>query len=238
MQDGHAKRSKSSSEFDTDLCTFRENRESSLRNLCRSSTVFRARTKSSHITSLQQQTLRWHNRTGHPSPSWCLRLAQTFEEIMYVSRSTLKSLLCAPCQLRIARRAKVTQTPDTITYPLVLVPTCIAGPVANLTGGSIYSICVLQSFTAKSDIFFLNKKLDLPKYVIQYMTETKLETCYSFHKIDRHGAGEHISSTVEQFCVELGIQLEPSPPYARQSNDTAEGLNEEFWACTRVHLFA
>lgn len=132
--------------------------------------------------SFKSKPLEWHYRTGHPSPSSYLRLAQTFEDIPYFTRSTMEGLFCVPCQLGKARRAAVRATPDTISNPLELVHTDIAGPVTPSTGGSTYSLCFMDSYTAKSDVFFLKKKSELSKYLVQYTNMSQLNTGYPLRK--------------------------------------------------------
>ena len=47
-----------------------------------------------------------------------------------------------------------------------------------------------------------------------------------------------MSTAVKTFCPQNGIQLDPSPPHAHQSNGTAERLIQELWTRTRELLFA
>lgn len=91
-------------------------------------------------------------RTGHPSPSMYLKLAQTFEDVPYFTRRTLENMLCVPCQLGKARRRGISPSATIVTAPLELVHLDITGPVTPSTGGSIYSLSLMDSRTAKSDV--------------------------------------------------------------------------------------
>jgi len=51
-------------------------------------------------------------------------------------------------------------------------------------------------------------------------------------------AGENFTRVVIQFCAAEGILLQPSPPYAPESNGTAERIVQEHWTRARVLLFA
>ena len=125
-----------------------------------------------------------------------------------------------------------------VTMLLELVHTDISGPVIPSLSGSVYSLGFMDSKTAKSDVFFLKKKSDLPIYLMKYKARSELQTGYRIQKMRLDGAGENMSGTVEDFCTQHGIQLDPSPSHAHQSNGTAERLIQELWARTRVLLFA
>lgn len=119
----------------------------------------------------------------------------------------MQNRFCVLCQLGKARRAKVAPTTATVVHPLELVHTDIAGTVVSSMAGSIYSLCFVDSFTAKFDVFFLKKKFELPKFLKQYKTKSELETGFPLRKIRLDGAVENMSGDFETFCLENGIEL-------------------------------
>ena len=182
--------------------------------------------------------LQWHFRTGHPNPTRYSQLSQAFPDVPYFPQKTLTEMFCVPCQQGKTKRAAVLPTPPSVSMPIELVHTDISGPVLPSLSGSVYALSFMDSFTAKSDVFFLKKKSDLSICLMKYKAKTELETGCRMQKLRLDGAGENMSKTVEAFCTPHGISLDPSPPYAHQSNGTAEKLIQELWARTRVLLFA
>ena len=182
--------------------------------------------------------LQWHFRTSHPNPNRYSQLAQTFSDVPYFPRRTLNQMFCIPRQQGKTRRAAVLPTPMNISLPLELVHTDISGPVLPSLSGSMYSLAFMDSRTAKSDVFFLKKKSELATCLMSYKAKAEIQTGYRLQKMRLDGAGENMSTVVKTFCIQNGIQLNPSPPHAHQSNGTAERLIQELWARTRVLLFA
>lgn len=84
-------------------------------------------------------------------------------------------------------------------------------------------------------------KSDLVPTVVNYKAYAETHfASQGFHiqrfRLDR--AGENFKGAMVPFCQQNRIELKPSPPYAPETNGTAERLVQEHWSKVRVLLFA
>ena len=186
----------------------------------------------------EKKPLKWHFRTGHPSPTRYSQLFRFFPDVQFFPRNNLSEMFCIPCQQGKTKRAAVLPTLAKVTMTLELVHLDISGPVLPSLSGSTHALSNMDSMTAKSDFFFLKRKNELTTCLNKYKESSELRTGHRMRKIRLDGAGENMGGAVESFCTQHGIHLDPSSPYAHQSNGTDERLIQELWARTRVLLFA
>ena len=186
----------------------------------------------------ENKPLQWHFKTGHPSPTRYSQLSRFFPDVPFFPRNNLSEMFCITCQQGKTKRAAVLPTPAKVTMPLELVHLDISGPVLPSLSRSTYALSIMDSMTAKSDVFFLKKKNELATCLTKCKASSELRTGHRMRKIRLDGAGENMGGHVESFCTQHGIHLDPSPPYVHQSNGIAERLIQELWARTRVLLFA
>jgi len=103
-------------------------------------------------------------------------------------------------------------------------------------GSCKYALVILDDFTAKSDVFFLEQKSQLTTVLLRYVARAERVTGYKLLNIRLDRAGENSSQQLKLYCSENGILLEYSPAYAPQSNGMAERLVQELSLRGRVLL--
>lgn len=107
--------------------------------------------------------------------------------------------------------------------------------------GETYTGAILDSSSAKSDLFLVKAKSAFSRILRDYKrrVETQLQQkCYRLLRLRLDQAREISSVKLRPFCRSEGIMLEYSPAFASQSNEAAERLIQEHSMRTRVFLLA
>jgi len=183
--------------------------------------------------------LEWHNKVGHPHAARYIELSNQVEDVPQFPRQDLESILCIPCAIGKVQRRPIQPSMRLTTFPLELVHLDISGKMSTPSvGGSIYAVGFVDDTTSKSDVHFIKKKSDLFSSLKYYKERSEHLLGRPMINIRLDGAGENMSNEVSDFCLQNGIRLEPSPPYAPQSNGVAERFMKELGMRSRVLLFS
>lgn len=172
--------------------------------------------------------LGWHRRTGHPSVLRYQKISQIFYDVPQFPRKLFEDLFCIDCSRWEARRALITSSVSFTRLQLERIHLDIAGPIKPPSlSGFKYALVIIDDCTAKSDVFFLEQKSQLTSHLLRYIVRAERVTGCRLLNIQLDRAGENSSQELQDYCVEHGIVLEYSPPYAPQSNGTAARLDQE-----------
>ena len=183
----------------------------------------------------------WHNKTGHPSPDRYMKLSYIFLSVPSFSKTLMDRLVCIPCLTGKAKKAPIRSAELRTSAPLQEIHLDISGPFIPALAGETYAAHFLESHTAKSDVVLLKARSELGKALIDYKkySETHFaSTGYRIQSLRLDQARENVKGEVASFCRQQGIHLNPSPPYAPESNGTAERIVQEHWTRARVLMFA
>jgi len=189
----------------------------------------------------RNNALHWHNKVGHPGPRRYQELSKMIPSVPHFGTSILQNIHCVPCLTAKAHQAPMTRSHLVVSKPLELIHLDISGPVKRSLNGNTYALSILDSMTAKSDVSFMSAKSQLFNAVVNYKNRVEKEFTHVGFKIlgfRLDQAGENTTSQLLNLCKDQGIRLQYTPPYASESNGSAERLVQEHWTRTRVLLFA
>ena len=190
------------------------------------------------LNGMSDEALRWHTKLGHPSPARYMKASERYDDVPYFSRDILNNILCVPCRLGKAKRAPILPSSRVVQRPLELVHMDISGKLMESAGSNSYVLGIVDDFTAKSDVFFIQNRssfLDCLKFYKEYSEKV---VNHPLTNIRLDGAGENSTEEVKMFCIRNGIKLEYSPRYAPESNGVAERFMQELGLRARVMLLS
>lgn len=116
----------------------------------------------------------------------------------------------------------------------------ISGPVPPPYAWSTYTVTILYSYSAKSDVYLVKAKYEFVCTLRTYKSQMQNHFQDEGHKPSRvrmDQAVENTSNELREFCRSASILLEYSPAFASQSNSAVERLIQKHWMRTRALLF-
>jgi len=125
----------------------------------------------------------------------------------HFTQQTMDCMIFVPCNMAKAKRAPIDASHEFATAPIDLIHIDISGPAQPSIAGNVYTLSILDSYTSRSDVFFLKFKSDLGRTLIHYNILSENETGHRLKKSRLDRAGENISETVKSFCYSHGINL-------------------------------
>lgn len=158
-----------------------------------------------------------------------------FSSVLFVPSELKNCIVCIPCQTAKEHCTPISVTSMVTTVPLQLIHIDLSGPVTPSLAGNKYALSILDDFTSKSDVFFLEHKSSLPNSVANYQVRSDREIDYKLMNIRLDGAGENSSDFFKNWCASGDLKFEFTPPYASQSNGAVR-WNGRFKSTGYVHV--
>lgn len=101
----------------------------------------------------------WHEHTGPIYPERYQQRSRLLQSVPFIERTVFEKLICVPCLTVKMKRAPLRHSTQNTSAPLELIHIDISGKVVPSRAKSIYTIAVLDVFTALSAIYTIKKKI-------------------------------------------------------------------------------
>ena len=121
------------------------------------------------------------------------------------------------------------------TFDIVVSDVCGPFPVDSV-GGSRYFVTFIDVYSRYSKVFFIKNKSDVAENVKNYVKSVKTRFGKTPKVLRSDRGGEYMSSEVQDFLKEEGIEFECTVGYAPQQNGIAERKNRSLVEAARTML--
>ena len=185
----------------------------------------------------------WHQRLGHLSPAYMVRMMKgKMVKGMKLPSSDFSSSIgtkgvCSACLHGKQTVQPFKPTGTACTSKLEVVHMDLMGPVSPETyDDEKYALNVLNEFSEMSATILLKSKADASREAVNLLTEwqTQHECKVKFIRTDN---GTEFSG-LEKFCRKNGAVHQKTAPYAHQQNGKIERLNRTLQEKARAMLTA
>ena len=194
-------------------------------------------------TQLQEKAELWHRRFCHLGADNMARLVQLdmVEGMGGIPDAAFKQLqqgVCEPCVMgKQSRLPFPSGDGSKADKPLALLHMDLCGPmpVASL-GGCRYFATILDDYSGLSVVTPLRSKDQTAAAVRSWIAFLEKATGAAVRIVRTDRGGEYLSTELEQYFADKGIQHQLTAPYTPQQNGAAERLNRTLMERVRAML--
>lgn len=182
----------------------------------------------------------WHNVVGHISSERYQLLSKVVDDLPSFPRSVTTELNCIPCITGKMHKAPVNAVQRS-HQENTEVHFDLSGPFKQSFRSNMYALHLMESTTSFSEVYAVPSKGSVSSIAQGFISKVNNRFApqgRSVRMIRADNARENLPQDFVQFCVKSGISIEPSPPYAPESNGTAERLVQEHWTRARVLMLS
>ena len=199
------------------------------------------RTGVAFIADHDDQTKLWHERLAHIGVSTLEKMVA--KDIVRglpdeLKKSKLKQINCEGC----CKGKMVTVPHPKRTVPrsskiLELIHSDVCGPMkANGIGGEKYFVTFVDDFSRKIYVDFMENKSEVEDKFRSFKKMVENETEENIKRLNSDNGGEYISTSLNEFLEECGIQHSYIAAYHPQQNGIAERVNRTIMEKARSML--
>ena len=172
----------------------------------------------------------WHRRFGHLSFRGLAALQQHgMVKNLPVSAAEFLAVgedLCEPCVLGKQHRLKFAASEHRASQPLELVHMDVCGPMpVRSLGGKLYFATFLDDYSRVSVVVPVIRKADVAATVRQVVQLLETQSGQKLKAVRTDNGGEYLSSALQTYLAEKGVEHQLTVPYTPQQNGAAERLN-------------
>jgi hypothetical protein len=183
----------------------------------------------------------WHSRFAHLGYSNMLRMVQKDMvaglSISEAELSALKGTDCEPCKRSGLTRPPFPSSDSRSSKPLQLIHTDLCGPLPEGDMGERYFLTVLDDYSKFAVVTALQKKSDAADALKGVVARLETATGHKTVTIRSDGGGEYLSTELQSWLTDRGIQHQLTTAYTPQQNGSAERLNRTLLQKVRSVLF-
>ena len=163
------------------------------------------------LTSKEDDSELWHRRLGHPS-----------DKVLENMKFPAPHSFCDICT-----RAKQSATPKgkgprkRESEPMVMIHSDVCGPIEPKTfSGESYFMTIIDDYSRFTEVRLLKNKSEVPEELKSFVKANP-----QVKKIRCDNAKEYFTSDFIKFTKDLGIVIDPAPPYTPFLNGVSERTN-------------
>ena len=177
-----------------------------------------------------------HRRLGHLNYKSVTELSKLPETNVKITNA--ESPPCEPCVKGKQHRKPFPKSKIRSTRVLELIHSDLCGPMENTSiGGAKYFLTIIDDFSRKTFVFFLEKKSQVIKTFIEFRTLVENETGHRIKKLRSDNGLEYSSNEFEEYLKASGIQHRFTIRYTPQQNGVAERENRTIIEKAKSMLF-
>ncbi|XP_020263269.1 uncharacterized protein LOC109839251 [Asparagus officinalis] len=168
----------------------------------------------------------WHKRLGHLNFQ-SVKTLQSRE--MVYGLPTIEEIegVCSSCMKGKQHRGEFPMEGAwRATKPLELIHTDLCGPMKTESlAGNKYFITFIDDFSRMPWVYFLRLKSEAFTVFQKFKAMVERQTDLEIKKIRSNRDGEYTSAEFEDYCSNLGIEMQTTCPYTPQQNGVVERKN-------------
>lgn len=170
----------------------------------------------------------WHQRFGHSSPSM-MNEAKKEGRLLGGPNPSIEFKTLTHCQgCDIGKMKNQTYKPISSHHKemLSLIHSDVCGPMkVESLGKARYFVIYVDDYSRKTFVYFIRHKSDVGQVTKEFIRFIERQTGKSVKALKSDNGGEYISSSLNEFLRENGIEHQYSTPYTPQQNGVAERTN-------------
>ena len=195
----------------------------------------------------ETKQIRWHQRLGHIGMKSMKLLKES--NINGADKLIVNETLpqCDGCAKgKMHRKSFGRSTANPVSQPMERWHADVIGPVHTYTSsgkkeagsidGSKYMLVMVDEYSRKVFKYLVKEKSEIPKKIIEVITQKQVETGKKLKQFHSDGATEFINDTLKQWFATNGTQQTASTPATPQHNGIAERANRKIIEMTRAML--
>lgn len=172
------------------------------------------------------ETIDWHRKMGHVSFGGLNAIRNAASGVVF--NGTKESIRdCVSCAVgKQSRTAFPTKAVEIKTKQILdLVHMDVCGPMSPSLGGARYFLVMIDDFSRKIFVSFLQEKSAVIDVFRSFMATVENQTEKKIKRIRSDNGTEFVNEVMRDVCTKAGIIHETSVPYTPQQNGVAERAN-------------